>query len=131
VTTRLLPGCALFVLAACAQQSALAPPAGQVRPANWAQVIPLEGAPNLHRLSDQVYRSEQPTAEGFRNLAALGIRTVINLRYFSDGDEGWTPEDALAELVDGGYGYHRLWKNIRRYVLEADVAKLRAAIAGR
>jgi protein tyrosine/serine phosphatase len=46
-------------------------------------------------------------------------------------EQGWTPEDALAELVDGGYGYHRLWKNIRRYVLEADVAKLRAAIAGR
>ena len=43
-------------------------------------------------------------------------------------EEQWTPEEALAELVDGGYGFHSLWKNIKRYVQEVDVAKLRVAI---
>jgi protein tyrosine/serine phosphatase len=164
-------------------------PAGE-RPANWAQAIELQGVPNLHRITDFLYRSEQPTAEGFKNLEKLGIRTVINLRYFNDDEEeaegtnlrlervkiltwragdkhvievmrmlrhrengpflihcqhgadrtglmsamyrvleqGWTPQDALAELVDGGYGFHKMWKNIKSYVLAVDVSKLRSEI---
>jgi len=43
-------------------------------------------------------------------------------------EQGWKPEDALAELTDGGYGYHSMWRNILRYVSSADVEKLRAAI---
>ena len=44
-------------------------------------------------------------------------------------EQGWTVDDALAELQDGGYGYHAVWKNILRYVRSADVDKLRSAIA--
>jgi protein tyrosine/serine phosphatase len=157
----------------------------------WAVPIALDGVPNLHRLTPTLYRSEQPTALGFRNLEKMGIRTVINLRAFnSDDDEvrgtslrtervkiltwnvdddhvidvmrmlqktengpflihcqhgadrtglmsamyrvleqGWTVDDAVAELTGGGYGYHAMWKNILRYVRSADVDKLRAAIA--
>ncbi|MEO8061819.1 MAG: tyrosine-protein phosphatase [Pseudomonadota bacterium] len=43
-------------------------------------------------------------------------------------EQGWNPEDALAELTDGGYGYHSMWRNILRYVSSADIEKLRAAI---
>ncbi len=43
-------------------------------------------------------------------------------------EQGWKPEDALAELTDGGYGYHSMWRNILRYVNSADVEKLRKAI---
>jgi protein tyrosine/serine phosphatase len=164
--------------------------AAAVRNAKWAVPITLAGVPNLHRITDGLYRSEQPTAEGFRNLEKLGIRTVINLRYFnSDDDEAsgtalnlrrvkiltwragddhvlevmrllrqkengpflihcqhgadrtglmsamyrmleqnWTPQEALAELVDGGYGFHSMWKNIKRYVLAADISQLRASL---
>jgi uncharacterized protein (TIGR01244 family) len=35
--------------------------------------------PNLHRISFYVYTSGQPTEEGFRQLAAMGIKTVINV----------------------------------------------------
>jgi protein tyrosine/serine phosphatase len=162
----------------------------KTRPANWAVPIMLEGVPNLHRLTDTLYRSEQPTRTGFQNLEKLGIRTVISLRFFNDdedeargtglalkrvkiltwraGDDhvvqvirmlrqkengpflihcqhgadrtglmsamyrmleqDWTAQEALDELVDGGYGFHSLWKNIRRYVLAADVTRLRAAL---
>jgi protein tyrosine phosphatase (PTP) superfamily phosphohydrolase (DUF442 family) len=191
--------CLLFLAAApvLAQENApAAPPAAELpaaaatRPAHWAEPITLEGVPNLHRLTDHLYRSEQPSALGFRNLEKLGIRTVINLRYFNDdedeaegtklqlkqvkiltwraGDDhvvevmrmlrekenapflihcqhgadrtglmsamyrmleqNWSPQDALAELIDGGYGFHSMWKNIKRYVLSADVPRLRVAI---
>jgi len=43
-------------------------------------------------------------------------------------EQGWKAEDALAELTEGGYGYHSMWRNIRRYVSSVDVEKLRAAI---
>jgi protein tyrosine/serine phosphatase len=43
-------------------------------------------------------------------------------------EQNWSAEDALAELTDGGYGYHSMWRNIKRYVRSADVEKLRAAI---
>lgn len=36
--------------------------------------------PNFHEVNDHVYRGAQPTPEGFRNLAKLGIKTVIDLR---------------------------------------------------
>lgn len=44
-------------------------------------------------------------------------------------EQNWTADDALAELVDGGYGYHAIWRNIQRYVRSADVEALRAAVA--
>lgn len=161
------------------------------RPAHWAEPIELEGAPNLHRITPGLYRSEQPNAEGMKNLEKLGIRTVINLRYFNHDDDevkgtnlrtertriltwrvdddhvievmrmlkktengpflihcqhgadrtglmsamyrilvqGWTREEALKELTEGGYGYHSMWRNIPRYIESVDVEKLRKAIA--
>ena len=171
-------------------------PAGAATPAvpernpRWAVPISLEGVPNLHRISPGLYRSEQPTALGMKNLEKLGIRTVINLRFFNNDrkevagtllrtervkiltwdiddeqvvavmrmlrdpqngpflihcqhgadrtglmsamyrvlEQGWSADDALAELTGGGYGYHSMWSNILKYVRSADIEKLRAAI---
>lgn len=66
---------------------------GDRRPAEWAAPLQLAGVANLHRVSADLYRGEQPTAEGVRNLHALGIRTIVNLRSFnSDRAEiGSTP----------------------------------------
>ena len=165
-------------------------PVSASRPASWAVPIALEGVPNLHQLTPTLYRSEQPTALGMKNLEKLGIRTVINLRFFNNDrreaagtllrtervkiltwdvdddhvvevmrmlrqaengpflihcqhgadrtglmsamyrilEQGWSTENALDELREGGYGYHSIWTNILEYVREADVASLRAAI---
>jgi len=35
--------------------------------------------------------------------------------------QNWTKEDAIDELMHGGYGYHALYKNIPAYVRQADV----------
>lgn len=54
----------------------------------WATPIELEGVPNLHKVSEDVYRGAQPTAEGMQALKDLGVKTIINLRSLhSDRDE--------------------------------------------
>lgn len=160
------------------------------RPERWAQPIDLPGVPNLHKVSELLYRSAQPTQEGMKNLKRLGIRTVINLRLFhSDSDElvdsdlmhdehsmaawymndedsywfldvvdslegapflvhclhgadrtgcmiamyrmvlqFWTKEEAIKELVMGGFGFHGLWVNIPVYLRDVDVIKIRKAL---
>jgi len=66
------------------------------------------GLPNLHKVTDRLYRGAQPTAEGFVELQRMGIKSVINLRTFhSDAEhcqqhglrcfqiheKAWHPED--------------------------------------
>lgn len=184
--------CAALAAPVLAEDSAQ-PPASAVsaRPERWAVPIALDGVPNLHRITPTLYRSEQPSALGMKNLEKLGIRTVINLRVFNDDEDevkgtslrtertkiltwrigdkhvievmnmlkkaengpflihcqhgadrtglmtamyrileqGWTPDDALKELTEGGFGYHSMWTNIIKYVKSVDVEKLRAEIA--
>ena len=58
------------------------------RDTNWAAKVERAGLPNLHRVTDQLYRCAQPTASGMRNAEKMGIKTVISLRAFhSDRDE--------------------------------------------
>lgn len=66
---------------------------GEQRPPEWATPLKLPGVANFHRVSADLYRGEQPTAEGMQNLHTLGIRTIVNLRSFnSDRPEiGGTP----------------------------------------
>ena len=40
----------------------------------------IQGVDNFLKLNDHVYRGAQPTDEGFRTLAKLGIKTVVDLR---------------------------------------------------
>lgn len=45
-----------------------------------AIAVKLPGCPNLHKVSDNLYRSAQPDTEGFTSLEKAGIKTVVNLR---------------------------------------------------
>ena len=77
------------------------------RPAGWAVPVGRPGLPNLHRVSKHLYRGAQPDETGVRELAALGVRTVVNLRL--------THSDR--ELLDGtGLGY----EHIRMEAWDAD-----------
>ena len=153
----------------------------------WAKRIEKPGLPNLHRVTEGLYRGAQPTAEGFRELKAMGIKTVVNLRSFhSDRDElgdtglayehitmkawhaedkevvrflkivkdkertpafvhcqhgadrtgtmcaiyrvavcGWSKEEAIEEMTDGGFGFHRVWGNLVRYLRELDIESIK------
>lgn len=48
----------------------------------WAVPILADGAPNLHKVSDVLYRSAQPSAEGMKTIDALGVKSVLSLRSF-------------------------------------------------
>jgi protein tyrosine/serine phosphatase len=73
--------------------------AGGAASASWAEPMEHPGLPNLHRVSEDLYRGAQPTAAGIRQLEALGIRTIVNLRT-SDTDD---------RLLEGsGLAYERI-----------------------
>ena len=78
----------VFLISWLAAGVVLAAEPSEKRPASWAQSIKLDGVPNLHQVSTDLYRSAQPTAEGMRNLKQMGIETIVTLRSFhSDRDE--------------------------------------------
>ncbi|MSP61638.1 MAG: protein tyrosine phosphatase [Myxococcales bacterium] len=153
------------------------------RPATWGVPISRPGLPNLHRVSDGIYRGAQPTAEGFRELKSMGVKTVVNLRKshsdariiaglglayeeipmhaWSPANEhvvrflkivadparqpvfvhcqhgadrtgtmvaayrmalfGWSADDAIREMVDGGFGYHAIWRGLIAFLRQLDV----------
>jgi protein tyrosine/serine phosphatase len=157
------------------------------RPAHWAKPIQVKGAPNLHKVSETLYRSAQPSAEGMANLKAMGIETIVNLRSFhSDRDEigntglayehiymkawhpeeedavrflqivtnpkrtpvlvhcqhgadrtgimfalyrvavqGWTKEEAIREMTQGGFGFHEIWKNLPDWFENLDIETIK------
>jgi protein tyrosine/serine phosphatase len=142
-------------------------------------------------ITDYLYRSDQPSPTGMKNLKKLGIKTIINLRAFhSDSDEikgtgllneelsvktwhiededvirvlriirkrengpflihcqegadrvglmcamfriveqGWSKDEAIEEMVKGGYGFHAVWSNIIEYVKNVDVVRIGKEVA--
>ena len=52
--------------------------------------------PNFHRVNEQLYRGAQPLSGGIKQVALLGIRTIINLR---GEDEGTRSEKEEAEAA--------------------------------
>ncbi|MBN2429242.1 MAG: dual specificity protein phosphatase family protein [Deltaproteobacteria bacterium] len=177
-----LMGCLLLMADVC-----LASEPQAERPVSWAHPVMLEGVPNLHKVSDNLYRSAQPTAEGMKRLEKLGIETVVNLRSFhSDRDEigdtglgyehiymkawhperkevvrflqivtnpkrtpvlvhclhgadrtgtmcalyrvavqGWTKEEAIREMTEGGFNFHSVFGNLPDWIREFDIEAIK------
>lgn len=157
------------------------------RPAQWAEPMEMKGVPNLHQVSDRLYRSAQPSAEGMKNLKAMGIETIVNLRSFhSDRDkiagtglayehiymkawhpeeedavrflqivthpkrtpvlvhcqhgadrtgtmvalyrvavQGWNKEEAIKEMIQGGFGFHGIWDDLIDWIRGLDIEKMK------
>ncbi|MBN1904573.1 MAG: dual specificity protein phosphatase family protein [Deltaproteobacteria bacterium] len=157
------------------------------RPDIWAQPVSMNGVPNLHKVSETLYRSAQPSEEGMKKLKAFGIKTIVNLRSFNSdrkeiGDtglgyehvfmkawhpevkeavrflkivtdekrvpvlvhcqhgadrtgimcaiyrvavQGWTKEEALKELKEGGFGFHEIWKNLPSWFEKLDIEAIK------
>src|ERR1051326_7631387 len=51
-----------------------------------------KGVPNFGKLNDYIWRSGQPSREGYANLAKQGLKTVVNLRQEFPGDKDLIPE---------------------------------------
>jgi uncharacterized protein (TIGR01244 family) len=46
--------------------------------------VQLSGVRNFHQVNEHLYRGGQPTEEGFKNLAKLGVKTVVDLRLMDE-----------------------------------------------
>ena len=188
----LLLACAVWLAGAPATgRSAESPPGSgtnNAAPARmWARKMSKPGLKNLHQVSPTLYRGAQPTAQGMRELEAMGVRTIVNLRAFSsdrgeakgtklvreemsfktwhpeDKDvirflkivantnrlpvfvhcqhgsdrtgtmvaiyrvaiEGWSKEEAIAEMTRGDFGFHKMWQNLVRYLRGLDIAAMK------
>ena len=163
------------------------------RSTGWAQKFEVAGIQNCYRVTTNLYRGAQPTAEGMTQLKAMGIKTVVNLRaWHSDkdkvtgtglksvrfemepwhGDEaeviqflkvvtvatnlpafvhcergadrtgtmcamyriavcGWTKQQAIDEMNNGGFGFNPVWHELVTFIEKADIAdiKRRAGLA--
>ncbi|MHC4884961.1 MAG: phosphatase domain-containing putative toxin [Planctomycetota bacterium] len=60
----------------------------RLRPVDWGQAVLDAELKNFYKISDKVYRSEQPDKASFPVVERFGIKAVLNLReHHSDTDE--------------------------------------------
>lgn len=71
---------AVFFLILCLSCNCAAAGERQSRPDHWAAPVQREGLPNLHKVSDDLYRGAQPEKEGMIELEKLGIKTIVSFR---------------------------------------------------
>jgi tyrosine-protein phosphatase SIW14 len=79
--------------------------AGGLPFAAMAAETQVAGVGNFEKLNDHVYRGAQPTDEGFRSLAKLGIKTVIDLQPYGDArslNEEKTVKNAGMQYINVG-----------------------------
>jgi protein tyrosine/serine phosphatase len=56
-------------------------------------------------------------------------RTGLMCAMFRIVEQGWSKDEAIQEMVKGGYGFHAVWKNIINYVKNVDVDRIREEAA--
>jgi protein tyrosine/serine phosphatase len=168
------------------------PAEARPRPDQWAKPIQEKGLRNFYQVTPTLYRGAQPSALGMRQLKAMGIKTVVNLRSFnSDRDKlrntglayehiymkawhperediirflqittdksrqpvfvhcqhgadrtglmcaiyrvavcGWSKDEAIREMTQGGFRHHAIWTNLVSFIrnLDIDAIKQEAGI---
>lgn len=80
-------GSLLLVVVSMASVGCVYTPSIEPRPTGWAQPVEAAGLPNLHQVSEDLYRSARPDEEGIEAAHDLGIRTVVNLRPGAAGEK--------------------------------------------
>jgi protein tyrosine/serine phosphatase len=58
------------------------------------------GVMNFHQVDENIYRGAQPTSEGLRNLADMGVKVIVDLRHGKDHSES---EQRAAEQLGMRY----------------------------
>ena len=57
------------------------------RPKTWAQPVTLAGVPNLYRVSETLYRGDQPNPLGMENLKKIGRQNHSQPAFISLGPQ--------------------------------------------
>ncbi len=56
-------------------------------------------------------------------------RTGVMSAVYRIAIQGWSKEETIREMIDGGYGFHGIWQNLIDYVEELDVDQMKARAA--
>ena len=40
--------------------------------------------------------------------------------------DGWTKQQAIEEMTQGGYGFHSIWRNLPRFLQNLNVGEIKA-----
>lgn len=56
-------------------------------------------------------------------------RTGMMLAIYRIVEQGWSKDEAIREMTEGGYGFHEQWQNLVSYLRELDVERFRAPSA--
>lgn len=56
-------------------------------------------------------------------------RTGLMSAMYRIVEQGWSKDEAIKEMIEGGYGYHAIWSNIINYVKNADIEKIKKEVA--
>jgi protein tyrosine/serine phosphatase len=56
-------------------------------------------------------------------------RTGVVVALYRIVVQGWSRDEAIKEMVDGGYGFHSIWSNIVQYVNKVDVDMIKREVA--
>ncbi|NMB74179.1 MAG: dual specificity protein phosphatase family protein [Myxococcales bacterium] len=52
-------------------------------------------------------------------------RTGMMTAFYRIMFQGWSREEAMQEMLEGGYGFHSIWKNIVSFLRKADLDRIR------
>ena len=55
-------------------------------------------------------------------------RTGMMTAIYRIVEQGWRKQDAIAEVAQGGFGYHPIWSNLIRYIEHMDVAYIQPKV---
>ena len=99
-----------------------------VQSERWA--MPVKHDANLYRIDDKLYRSEQPVAEDGEAIHCYhgADRTGLIAGMYRIIYQGWSVEEAKAEMQHGPYGYHSIWKNIANLFTEEKVKQVKTQL---
>jgi protein tyrosine/serine phosphatase len=56
-------------------------------------------------------------------------RTGLMSAMYRIVEQDWTKDEAIQEMVGGGYGFHPTWSNIIKYIRDVDVKKIKIAVS--
>ena len=98
----------------------------------------------LQRLHMKPWHSEEEDVVGFLKIAADtnsypifvhcqrgADRTGLVCAMYRVVIQGWTKDDAVEEMTEGGFKFDPRWRNIVKYIEQADVDKLRRETSSR
>ncbi len=57
-------------------------------------------------------------------------RTGVMIAMYRIVEQGWSREEALDEMLHGGYGFHPIFRNLVEYLKRVDVERIRVRVQG-